>query len=1505
MSGHRPATVVVWGDGNRQTSRRFVAELEPQTSPGDQVVLLGSGRDPDDSAAWRVVGPGRSLRRLAGDRPPPAPHPVIVVVDDRATLSEGWLDRLVAAFEVPEIGVAAPTSNVADGDELLVGVPYRPGERSARARFLRQVGAAERARAVRAGRLGGPCVAVRRAVLGPDGPARWRAHPDVGAWVGRAGRLGLGAVVVPGAHAHHPGGVPRYPSEPRRDLAPLVSACLIVKDEEANLGRCLGSVTEVADEVVVYDTGSTDGSVPLARRLGATVVEGHWDGDFARARNAALDACSGRWVLWLDADEALVCDDPRGLRGELAAASSDAEGFLVMIDNIRGNEAATVMTHPACRLFRRACGRWEGGVHEQVVARSGSVDLTLQLTDALRITHWGYLQAAMTGRAKADRNLRSAFGDLAGGSELDRGARLLSLGRSHLLAGHHVEGLDLCRQAAAIASYPGTVRLALRGLAEGLLALEKPDEALVEIDRLRRISAVPSLANVLEGRARLDLDQPAAALACFDAVRDGLDDDGFEYGPRDVAAGRAEALAALGRHGEAADTLLDSLRRDGGLDTHVGLLVENLVAAGRGLGEIAQAVPAHRAKAFVPQLLQLQPEAADPALEAWYVHDPSSEPVLATAAVLAPRLEVSRQLVWSHRLRRHGVPAACPLVRSATDLTIAAATRAIAAAAAAAFGDPRARPAFTASVLAVPPGEWAATTQAVAALDGGLAALMQDLGAPAEPATSAGPRPGPGSGSGFTEPPHGPARPVLARPGPSMRRVLVVDADLSALRSAAVAVVLARAGHSVTVVQPQPAAPLAALLEPAGVTVHGWSASEEPWTKAAARVLARLYAEATYDTVVLSASAAELVPTIRRLLPAAAVVLDLDDAGPGSAPAADVGGGAGDHARPDLLFSSLPPAPPDAAPGGDRGAGTGSGPRAPVALLRASAATALGPRPPTPLGARHGICIVGNFRSADPASRSRWTDEVAPVLADRLGAVPVVVVGDDPGGDVAAPFPAALDAGPLADPTPWLRSARVVVVPFLDRAEHWLGAAALCGTPALVVPDGTGTAAFVEAVAALAANDELWRRFAPLAPAATEEAPNAPDPLATLTGPSRAPARPLGSTEAPAPVPPAPGLRWVGDVFAHHSLARVNRELVARLGTRLPRLRVTTAEGGARPGDSAAKLAAITLESAADARTPVALEVRHQWPPDFAPARSGRLVLMQPWEFGGFPAEWVGPVRDVVDELWVPTAWVRTQAVASGIPEAKVVVVPNGVDTATFTPRGPRLPLQTTKGTRLLFVGGCIARKGIDALVETYLATFDEDDDVCLVVKPFGSDGVYRDTSIEGEIRRAAAGGGAAIEVVDGDLSDEQMTALYRSCDALVHPYRGEGFALPVAEAMACGLPVVVTGGGATDDFCDGETGWILPSRRTDIRPGDWTPTAAGTWWLEPDRRSLAGAMRSVMAEPASWRRRGQAARDRIVARFTWEAAVEVVAGRIAVLAGLGHEPSSGPPVPLAAGVGG
>jgi glycosyltransferase involved in cell wall biosynthesis/SAM-dependent methyltransferase len=381
--------------------------------------------------------------------------------------------------------------------------------------------------------------------------------------------------------------------------------------------------------------------------------------------------------------------------------------------------------------------------------------------------------------------------------------------------------------------------------------------------------------------------------------------------------------------------------------------------------------------------------------------------------------------------------------------------------------------------------------------------------------------------------------------------------------------------------------------------------------------------------------------------------------------------------------------------------------------------------------------------------------------------------------------------------------------------------------------------------------------------------------------------RPVTPALAPAGRAPRVRVRWCGDFYADSGFAKVNRDLCTALaGDERFDVEPVTAEAPPYPDDRREVLQRILAHHRPlpGAHPEVDVEVRDGWPPNFAPPAAGRLVVMQPWEFGGVPADWVRGVQ-AADEVWVPTTWVRDGYLQSGVPSDKVVVIPHGVDTTTFAPGGPKLPLKNGKGVRLLFVGGAIARKGFDLLLDTYLETFSRDDDVCLVLKLFGADGPYRHIAMDERAKAAVADPGApAIEIVEGRLTTAEMAALYRACDVLVHPYRGEGFALPVAEAMACGLPTVVTGYGACLDYCDKETSWLLPATLERVGLPGVAASPAGFWMAEPSTQALAASLRRAVEDADLRRAKGAAARRRIEGAYGIEQAAERVRERLVAL---------------------
>ena len=97
-----------------------------------------------------------------------------------------------------------------------------------------------------------------------------------------------------------------------------VSLCMIVKNEEDVLERCLESAVDLVDEIIIVDTGSTDGSREVAEKYADILIDFPWIDDFAAARNSVLKRCSGKWFMFVDTDEYLdedVSELVRFLRG--------------------------------------------------------------------------------------------------------------------------------------------------------------------------------------------------------------------------------------------------------------------------------------------------------------------------------------------------------------------------------------------------------------------------------------------------------------------------------------------------------------------------------------------------------------------------------------------------------------------------------------------------------------------------------------------------------------------------------------------------------------------------------------------------------------------------------------------------------------------------------------------------------------------------------------------------------------------------------------------------------------------------------------------------------------------------------------------------------------------------------------------------------------------------------------------------------------------------------------
>lgn len=290
------------------------------------------------------------------------------------------------------------------------------------------------------------------------------------------------------------------------------------------------------------------------------------------------------------------------------------------------------------------------------------------------------------------------------------------------------------------------------------------------------------------------------------------------------------------------------------------------------------------------------------------------------------------------------------------------------------------------------------------------------------------------------------------------------------------------------------------------------------------------------------------------------------------------------------------------------------------------------------------------------------------------------------------------------------------------------------------------------------------------------------------------------------------------------------------------------------------------------------LRVRHTWPPDWSAPPDGTWILMQPWEYGTIPDSWLAPIQGMVDEVWVCSEYVRQGIVASGIPATRVRVVPYGVDSRRFHPHVRPHPGIPGAAVRFLAVGGTIWRKGTDILLTAYARAFRRSDPVALIVKDQGVGTYYQGQTMGDQIRRLQRDPASPeIAYIDREVPHGEMPGLYAACTCLVHPYRGEGFALPVAEALACGKPVVVTSGGPTDEFVPDSACWRVPAARRRLdRVGAFRLARPG-WTLEPDQDALAALLREIAVHPRLCEARSHAAR-RAALGVSWDRAAVTMA---------------------------
>ncbi len=307
-------------------------------------------------------------------------------------------------------------------------------------------------------------------------------------------------------------------------VAASLSLCMIVRNEAENLARCLQSTAGVADEIILVDTGSTDGSVALATAHGAKVFSHPWQNDFSRARNAGLEQATGEWILHLDADEELEAGSAARLRPLLERTTADA---VLMVQRSLTPSGALVRYSDlrVTRLFRnRPAYRYEQAIHEQIrpaiERRGGRV-----VESDLLIWHYGYAQSTAQGRQhRARRNLELLEHALAGAP--DDAYLHYQIGATHKSLNHPGRAERHLRRALAgdQDALGGDARdLVYMKLAQLALASHRAGDALAYARSSLALNPTNTISLYVAALALLERGDLPGAHACFGRLRDRPD----------------------------------------------------------------------------------------------------------------------------------------------------------------------------------------------------------------------------------------------------------------------------------------------------------------------------------------------------------------------------------------------------------------------------------------------------------------------------------------------------------------------------------------------------------------------------------------------------------------------------------------------------------------------------------------------------------------------------------------------------------------------------------------------------------------------------------------------------------------------------------------------------------------------------------------------------------------------------------------------------------------------
>lgn len=253
-----------------------------------------------------------------------------------------------------------------------------------------------------------------------------------------------------------------------------------------------------------------------------------------------------------------------------------------------------------------------------------------------------------------------------------------------------------------------------------------------------------------------------------------------------------------------------------------------------------------------------------------------------------------------------------------------------------------------------------------------------------------------------------------------------------------------------------------------------------------------------------------------------------------------------------------------------------------------------------------------------------------------------------------------------------------------------------------------------------------------------------------------------------------------------------------------------------------------------------------------------------PWEETGFPSDWVDNFNKYLQGISCCSSHTQRILANAGIkiPLSNCGV---GIDHWEAITPDPSFTLQG-KQFKFLHVSSCFPRKGIDILLDAYGRAFSNLDNVSLIIKTFPNP--HNDINQLLESQKASNPTYPDIVVIQQDLDESILKAIFEQSDVLVAPSRAEGFGLPLAEAMLSGLGVITTNWGGQLDFCNKDNSWLIDY---EFKPAQSHFNISESVWAEPKVDHLVSLMQEIFESSEKTRKEKSAiGRKKLLQEFKW-----------------------------------